>query len=95
MCLSLQDGYFISLDSLLKNIYGIGLSYAGHIKETASDFDPDIDPPVFKKAITSKSHGGAKVKVPTHEDLIEAIEQIEPGIGEKINEGDKRTFLPA
>ena len=40
-CLSLEEGTFKDFDILPSNIYGIGLAYAGHINETASDFDPD------------------------------------------------------
>ena len=46
-CLSLNDGTFIDFDTLPNTIYGIGLAYAKHINETASDFDPQGDPPVF------------------------------------------------
>mgnify|MGYP003670482787 CR=1 FL=1 len=85
-CLALEDGYFAPFDSLPNQIYGIGLSYAGHINETASEFVPDIDPPVFKKAITSITQDGAKVKLPSHDDLVNAVEKIEPSIRQQINE---------
>ncbi len=85
-CLDLKDGHFVPFDTLPENIYGIGLAYAGHINETASAFDPGVDPPVFKKAVNSKVGNGSKVKIPTHAELVNAVEQLESGIGEQINQ---------
>ncbi len=85
-CLAIEDGHFVSFDSLPKQIYGIGLSYAGHINETASAFDPNTDPPVFKKDITSIAQDTARVKIPSHEELVNAVQQLEPGIEKHINE---------
>jgi len=92
-CLSLDEGTFMDFDTLPKNIYGIGLSYAGHINETASDFDPEGDPPVFIKANNSITKNGSQVKIPSRQTMLNAIEELEPNISETINQ--KFQSLPA
>jgi 2-keto-4-pentenoate hydratase/2-oxohepta-3-ene-1,7-dioic acid hydratase in catechol pathway len=92
-CLSLEEGTFKDFDTLPSNIYGIGLSYAGHINETASDFDPDGDPPVFIKVNNSITKNGNKVKIPSRKRMLDALEQLEPGISETVNQ--KFKSLPA
>ncbi|MCB9222241.1 MAG: fumarylacetoacetate hydrolase family protein [Ignavibacteria bacterium] len=92
-CLSLKEGTFVDFDTLPSNTYGIGLSYAGHINETASEFDPEGDPPVFIKASNSITKNGSQVKIPSHQTMLDAVEQLEPGINQKLNEQFKS--LPA
>ena len=92
-CLSLEEGTFKDFDILPSNIYGIGLAYAGHINETASDFDPDGDPPVFIKDNNSIIKSGNKVKIPSRKRMLDALEQLEPGISETVNQ--KFKSLPA
>ncbi len=92
-CLSLDDGKFIDFDALPNNMYGIGLAYAGHINETASDFDPNGDPPVFIKANNSITKNGSLVKIPSHQTMLNAVEQLESGISDKVNQQFKS--LPA
>ncbi|MEM1321839.1 MAG: fumarylacetoacetate hydrolase family protein [Bacteroidota bacterium] len=92
-CLSLEDGDFVSFDTLPRQIYGIGLSYAGHINETASSFDPAADPPVFRKALGSIAHEQSKVPIPSHTELVQAVDQLEPGLAQRINASNKP--LPA
>jgi len=85
-CLDIKDGYFADFDTLPNHIYGIGLAYAGHINETASEFDPQADPPVFKKATNSIIGDSGQVKIPRHQELLNALEQLEPGISEKVEQ---------
>lgn len=85
-CLSIEDGYFTDFDTLPTNIFGIGLSYSGHINETANDFDPQGDPPVFLKSTSSLTKNRSKVKIPDHQTMLEAAEQLEPGISRRVNE---------
>ena len=92
-CLSLDDGTFTDFDTLSNNIFGIGLAYAGHINETASDFDPQGDPPVFIKANNSITKNGSRVKIPAHQTMLNAVEQLEPGINKQVNQQFKS--LPA
>ena len=92
-CLSLDQGTFIDFDNLPNNIFGIGLAYAGHINETASDFDPQGEPPVFIKANNSITKNGSQIKIPSHQTMLDAAEQLEPGISQNVNEQFKS--LPA
>ena len=66
--------------------FGIGLSYAGHIEETASRFDPDATPPVFAKRPSAAVRTGAEVRVPTSEELVEAADAFEPGLGARLRD---------
>lgn len=92
-CLDLQAGKFMPYDTIPANIYGVGLAYARHINETASDFDPQGDPPVFIKASNSLTKNGSTVKIPSQQILLHAIEQLEPGISEQVNQ--QVAVLPA
>ncbi len=92
-CLDLQKGKFMPFDTIPANIYGIGLAYAKHINETASDFDPQGDPPVFIKATQSITKNGSTVKIPSQETMLDALAQLEPGISEQVNQ--QVAILPA
>jgi len=83
-CLNPEDGGFSDEGMQYQNIYGIGLAYAKHINETASGFDPSLDPPVFKKQTLSLIKGGGDVTIPTREALLMAVETLEPGVGETL-----------
>ncbi len=47
-CLEPTEGHFEPLGEP-KTVYGLGLSYAGHIAESPGLYDPDAGPPVFRK----------------------------------------------
>ncbi|MEM9729087.1 MAG: fumarylacetoacetate hydrolase family protein [Myxococcota bacterium] len=79
-CLDLSDGSFVTLEPPTR-AYGVGLSYAGHIHETASDFDPEADPPVFPKHPHGFVHDGAVVPAPTSDAMFSAADALEPGLG--------------
>lgn len=85
-CLNLSEGHFQPFDTLPENIYGVGLSYAKHINETASEFDPSMDPPIFRKALESRTGHGSIVNIPSNQQIFNALEQLEPGISNKLNE---------
>ena len=57
-CYDLGQGAYVPLDAP-NQAFGVGLSYAGHIEETASSFDPDAAPPVFVKSRSSLVRSGA------------------------------------
>ncbi len=80
-------------DTVPNTIYGIGLAYAKHINETASDFDPQGDPPVFIKATNSITKNGSTVKIPSQQTLLDALEQLEPRISKEVNQ--QVAILPA
>ena len=92
-CLSLDQGTFRNFDTVPNNIYGVGLAYAGHINETASQFDPQGDPPVFIKAKNSIVKNGSKVKIPSQQTMLDAVEELEMGISERVNQ--KFKSIPA
>lgn len=87
-CLDSEQGYFSDDSIQFNNIYGVGLVYAKHINETASDFDPRMGPPIFKKHALSFVKGDSNVNIPTQSDLLRAAEQLEPGIGEALLDHD-------
>jgi len=79
------DGQLLPLEPKPKYIYGLGLTYATHLKETGSKFNRDIPPPVFKKALTSLNRSCEPVRMPDRQAIIERAENIEPGLGKKID----------
>ncbi len=83
-CLDPAQGEFVTDAVALRNIYGVGLSYAKHINETASAFDIDLDPPVFAKSSQSVAQDGSLVALPGHAHLQRALESLEPGIGQTL-----------
>jgi len=87
-CLTPEQGAFSHEAIQYKNIYGIGLAYAKHINETASSFDPNLDPPVFKKHAISLVKGDSKVAIPAQNKLLITAEQLEPGIGQLLQKKD-------
>lgn len=90
-CLQENDGYFLEDGHEINGIYGVGLSYANHINETASDVDLDTGPPVFKKSILSLATHGSRVAIPSLQKLQQSAQGLEPGIRE-ILEGEGITL---
>ena len=82
-CYDLGQGAYVPLD-IPTQAFGIGLSYASHIEETASGFDPDAVPPVFEKRSSAAVRTGGEVHLPTRDELIETAEAFEPGIGAQL-----------
>ena len=87
-CLDLSEGTFIALDSLPQPsvMYGMGLTYSQHLIETAAEYDPAALPPIFKKSIRSITKDQNKVKLPSAAEMITASEQLENGVGAKLEE---------
>ena len=82
-CYDLGQGAYVPLDAP-NQAFGIGLSYAGHIEETASSFDRDASPPVFVKSRSSFARTGAEVPFPTPGLLIQRADALELGLGETL-----------
>ncbi len=82
-CYDLGQGAYVPLDAP-DQAFGVGLSYAGHIEETASSFDPDAAPPVFVKSRSGLVRSGAEVPFPTPDVLIESADSLELGLGETL-----------
>jgi 2-keto-4-pentenoate hydratase/2-oxohepta-3-ene-1,7-dioic acid hydratase in catechol pathway len=79
-CLKQDQGHFIEHTLQPKNIYGVGLTYAKHINETASDFDFAVGPPVFRKSSSSFVKGDTLVAMPSHSKMLKSLNELEPGI---------------
>jgi 2-keto-4-pentenoate hydratase/2-oxohepta-3-ene-1,7-dioic acid hydratase in catechol pathway len=82
-CYDLGQGAYVPLDAP-NQAFGVGLSYAAHIQETASSFDPEGVPPVFKKSAVAFVRSGANVAFPSPELLIQSADFLEPGLGETL-----------
>jgi 2-keto-4-pentenoate hydratase/2-oxohepta-3-ene-1,7-dioic acid hydratase in catechol pathway len=79
------DGQLLPLELSPKHIYGLGLTYATHLKETGSKFNRSTPPPVFKKALISINRSGEPVKIPDRQALIDCADSIESGLGKNID----------
>lgn len=82
-CYDLGQGAYVPLE-VPEQAFGVGLSYAGHIQETASEFDPDATPPVFKKSPRGAVRTDANVHFPTPDELIQTADAFELGLGETL-----------
>ncbi|MGD8606865.1 MAG: fumarylacetoacetate hydrolase family protein [Myxococcales bacterium] len=82
-CYDLENGSYVPLEAP-PQAFGIGLSYAGHIEETASTFDPNATPPVFRKDVRALARTDETVHLPSKEALCEAADSLEPGLGERL-----------
>lgn len=85
-CLAIEEGDFIAKDSLPlpKTIYGMGLTYRKHLVETATEFDPDAIPPIFKKETRSLTMTNSRVKLPGRDELIAAAAGLETDLVDKL-----------
>ncbi len=88
-CMKISEGSFIPMDSLPspKYIYGMGLTYRDHLVETASEYDPNVIPPIFLKNLHTLTGDGSKVKYPDKKDIIQAAAKLEKEVGEKLEAG--------
>ena len=84
-CYDLKKGTYVPLDPP-PEVFAIGLSYAKHIEETASEFDPAAVPPVFRKHPRVFVRSGAEVAMPDAAALRAAADELEPGLGETLRE---------
>lgn len=80
-----KEGHWqqLSIDEIT-DIFGVGLSYVQHIKETASSWTPDLPPPVFRKALTALNRG-TNIAYPSRQDFLAMAEEVEAGLAAKIS----------
>jgi 2-keto-4-pentenoate hydratase/2-oxohepta-3-ene-1,7-dioic acid hydratase in catechol pathway len=80
-----REGHWqqLSIDEIT-DIYGVGLSYALHIQETASSWAPDLPPPVFRKALSALNRG-TNIPYPSRQDFLAMAEEVEPGLAAKVS----------
>lgn len=88
----LTHGSFVALDPP-PEIFAVGLSYAKHIEETASEFDPAAVPPIFHKHPRAWVGSAVGVTMPDTDALCAAAEELEPGLGKTLRQ--KYPELPA
>lgn len=81
----LSQGRFVPLEPP-PQAFAIGLSYAAHIEETASHFDPEVAPPIFRKDGRAFARSGSRVQRPSPDALMAAADELEPGLGKAIRE---------
>jgi 2-keto-4-pentenoate hydratase/2-oxohepta-3-ene-1,7-dioic acid hydratase in catechol pathway len=82
-CLNAADGRFSNFADAPGQIYGIGLSYAKHIEETAHEFD-NARPAVFRKAPHTLVRGDGTTVFPAGQ-LFHQAEKFEPGLGQRLS----------
>jgi 2-keto-4-pentenoate hydratase/2-oxohepta-3-ene-1,7-dioic acid hydratase in catechol pathway len=87
-CLKQEQGDFVDDSLQPKNIYGVGLTYAKHINETASDFNLAVGPPVFIKSSSSYVKGNTLLAMPPHSKLLKSLNELEPGVDIVLNNKD-------
>ena len=79
-----EDGDLVPLNLAPAHIYGMGLTYSGHIAETASSFNPIESPPIFPIDTASLNHHNVNVPIPTRQAWLDAAERLEPGLGKQV-----------
>ncbi len=75
-CLDTEEGELSALGAP-GQIYGLGLSYSGHIAESPGLFDPESGPPIFMK----RSHAwnaGDTIPYPGRETMLRAVANLDP-----------------
>jgi len=82
-CYDVAQGSYVPLEAP-PDAFGIGLSYAAHIEETASTFDPNASPPIFRKDPSALVRADSTVMMPSAEQIREAAEALEPGLGQAL-----------
>lgn len=85
-CIDIADGSFVAMDSLPEpqHIYGMGLTYSQHLKETAAEFNPGELPPIFLKKAHSIGEDEDPVRLPSAEEMIQAAQELEVGVGDRL-----------
>ncbi len=85
-CLDIADGNFIDIDSLPapQHIYGMGLTYSQHLRETAAAFNLGAIPPIFHKKQHSLGGDGEEVALPSTEQLIQGAAELEEEVADQL-----------
>ncbi len=82
-CYDIAQGSYVSLEAP-PEAFGVGLSYAAHIEETASSFDPHAAPPIFRKDPKALVRTDATVAMPTPKQIAQAANALESGLGDAL-----------
>jgi len=81
-CLDPRDGHLEALGAPAQ-IYGLGLSYAGHIAESPGLYDPNTGPPIFRKRRHSVNRGG-ELRYPNTETLLDGVRNLDPAHADRL-----------
>jgi 2-keto-4-pentenoate hydratase/2-oxohepta-3-ene-1,7-dioic acid hydratase in catechol pathway len=65
------------------DVYGLGLSYAGHIAESPGLYDPESGPPIFRKRLQAVNQSD-EIVYPSREVLLQGVRQIDTAHADKI-----------
>lgn len=77
----------------VSSIVALGLTYGDHVRETGQKLDPSAPPTSFTKHVRAFSPGDGAVHVPDVDELIAALDEVEPGLGTQIQV--RIPFVPA
>jgi len=82
VCLDPAEGSLVPLGAP-GDVYGLGLSYAGHIAESPGLYDPQAGPPTFRKRPHSVNFGD-EIVYPSRAVLLEGASNVDPRHGERL-----------
>jgi 2-keto-4-pentenoate hydratase/2-oxohepta-3-ene-1,7-dioic acid hydratase in catechol pathway len=69
----------------VQSIVALGMTYADHVKETGQTIEPGTPPATFLKHLrTLAPSGDARVPVPTTDELLAALAELEPKLDVEI-----------
>ncbi len=78
----------------VQSIVALGLTYADHVKETGQTIAPGTPPTAFMKHLrTLASSGNVTVPVPTTDELLAALDEVEPKLSVEIRK--RMPIVPA
>ena len=78
----------------VQSIVALGLTYADHVKETGQRIEPGSLPTAFMKHLrTLAPSGDARVPVPTTDELLAALAEVEPKLDVEIRK--RMPIVPA
>ncbi|HEY5923761.1 MAG TPA: fumarylacetoacetate hydrolase family protein, partial [Kofleriaceae bacterium] len=78
----------------VQSIVALGMTYAAHVKETGQTVAPGTPPTAFLKHLrTLAPSGDAQVPVPTTDELLAALAEVEPGLDAEIKK--RMSIVPA
>jgi 2-keto-4-pentenoate hydratase/2-oxohepta-3-ene-1,7-dioic acid hydratase in catechol pathway len=75
------------------SITALGLTYGDHVSETGQKLDAKAGPTSFTKHVRAFAPGDGGVRVPDGNELLAALEAIEPGVAAAVRE--KMPIVPA
>ena len=84
VCLDPSEGHFEPLRPP-GQVYGLGLSYAGHIAEAPGLYNPGEGPLAFRKHVHAVNYSD-EIVYPSREALLQAVRNLDPLHAENLSE---------